>query len=62
MEYWHGEMLEHIASQFGRLIKIDDHTLNMTPVKFALLCIEINLSQPLLQGFWIGGKDDRVPF
>lgn len=28
MELWGGEILELVASQFGRILKVDEHTLD----------------------------------
>lgn len=53
MELWKGEILEMIASQFGRVIKIDEHTIDRSRAKFARVCIELDLEQPLQQGTWV---------
>lgn len=53
IELWGGDILELVASQFGRVHKMDDHTLNCSRAKFAKFCVEIDLEQPLKQGIWI---------
>lgn len=60
VEFWDGESLESIAASMGRLLKIDDYTSSMSRSKFALICVEIDLSKPLKQGFWVGDDDHRV--
>lgn len=35
MELWDGEILETISSQFGKALKVDEHTLNRFMAKFA---------------------------
>lgn len=41
------EILELVASQFGCVLKVDEHTLKCSRAKFTRVCIEINLEQPL---------------
>ena len=60
MEYWEDETLEAIAEQFGRLLMIDDHTVNLTKAKFARICIEMDLSKPLKRGLRVGSEDERM--
>lgn len=61
MELWDGEAIEKIGSQFGHLLKIDDHTLNITRENFARICVEIHLKKkPLMREFWIGSKEVMV--
>lgn len=60
MELWDGGAIEKIGSQFGHLLMINDHTLNITREKFARMCMEIHLAKPLKREFWIGSKDDLV--
>lgn len=43
MEFWSGSLLENIASQFGRVLKIDEHTLNLSCSKYACICVELDL-------------------
>lgn len=59
IEYWNGEVLELVGEQFGRFLKVDDHTEKLTRTKFARICVEIILSKPLKRGFWIGDHDNR---
>lgn len=47
MELWNGDVLETIASHFGRVLKIDEHTLKLTRSKNARICVEIDLDLPL---------------
>lgn len=53
MELWGGEILELVASQFGKVLKVDAHTLDRSRAKFARVCVENNLEQPLQQGTWV---------
>lgn len=53
MELWGGEILEAVASQFGHVLKVDPHTIDHSRVKFAWVCVELDLNKPLLQGTWV---------
>lgn len=53
IELWEGDILETVASQFGKLLKVDEHTLDRTRAKFARVCVELDLSKPLQQGTWV---------
>ncbi|XP_039136996.1 uncharacterized protein LOC120274516 [Dioscorea cayenensis subsp. rotundata] len=60
VEFWDGETLETISSSLGRLLKIDEFTLSMSRSRYARVCLEIDLSKPLKQGFWLGDDENRV--
>ncbi|XP_039134936.1 uncharacterized protein LOC120272238 [Dioscorea cayenensis subsp. rotundata] len=60
IELWLGDILECIASQFGRVLKIDEHTLNLSRSKFARICVEIDLDLPLQKGTWVKYGDNSV--
>lgn len=47
MECWESKGLEHIISQVEVILKIDDHTLNITRAKFVYICVDINLLRSL---------------
>ncbi|KAM0943006.1 putative transcription factor interactor and regulator CCHC(Zn) family [Dioscorea sansibarensis] len=53
IELWNGDILEMVAFQFGKVLKIDEHTLDCSRAKFARVCVELDLSQPLQQGTWV---------
>lgn len=50
LEYWDREVLEIIGEQFGRLLKVDDHTEKLSRAKYARICVEMNLLKPLKWG------------
>lgn len=60
VEFWEGEALESISSLFGRLLKIDEFTSSLSRSKYARLCVEIDITKPLKQGFWVGDEEHRV--
>ncbi|XP_039128993.1 uncharacterized protein LOC120265170 [Dioscorea cayenensis subsp. rotundata] len=60
IELWYGDLLENIASHFGKVLKIDDHTLNLSRSKYARVCVEIDLKLPLQKGTWVKYGDYTV--
>lgn len=60
VEFWDGESLVTISGSLGRLLKIDDYPSTLSRSKFACICVEIYLTRPLKQGFWIGDDAHRV--
>lgn len=45
--------MEMVTSQFGRVLKVDNHTLDRSRAKFAHVCVDLDLNQPLQQGTWV---------
>ncbi|XP_039129858.1 uncharacterized protein LOC120265977 isoform X2 [Dioscorea cayenensis subsp. rotundata] len=60
MELWGGDILEMVASQFGRVLKVDEHTLDYFRAKFARVCVEDDLSQPRQLSTWVNYGDHFV--
>lgn len=60
VEFWEGETLKTIAGQFGTLLKVDDFMTSLSQSKYARICVGIDLSKSLSQGFWIGDDLHRV--
>ncbi|XP_039120330.1 uncharacterized protein LOC120256715 [Dioscorea cayenensis subsp. rotundata] len=60
IELWKGEILDVIASHFGRVLKIDEHTLQLSRSKFARICVEIDLDLPLQKGTWVKYGENSV--
>lgn len=60
MELWGIELLESIASHFGKVLKFDEHTLSHTRSKYARVCIDLDLDQPLQKGTWIKYGENLV--
>lgn len=60
IELWKGEILEVIASHFGRVLQIDEHTLSLSRSKFARICVEIDLDLALQKGTWVKYGENYV--
>lgn len=52
-------LLREIVGTFGRFLRADQRTLELTHPMYALVCMEVDISQPLPSMVWIGtGKDE----
>lgn len=51
IDFWDGESLESITEPIGKLLKVDEFTLNLTRARFARVCLELDLSCPLKRVF-----------
>lgn len=47
MELVNADLLTHIGNYLGTALKIDMTTLQQTRGKYAIICIQINLNNPL---------------
>lgn len=60
LDFWDVETLESMIENIGHLLKIDELTLERRRAKYTRVCLEIDLSQPLKCGFWVGYQDRRA--
>lgn len=49
-----------VVFQFGKVLKTDQHTIDRTRAKFAKVCVELDISLPLLQGTWVNYGDHSI--
>lgn len=56
MEYYDHTFLFRIGEKIGTPKKIDDATSLMSRGKFARLCVEVDITKPLLSKFWLKKK------
>ncbi|KAJ4836147.1 hypothetical protein Tsubulata_038857 [Turnera subulata] len=61
-EYYDKEILMRIARRVGKPIKVDEVTLKLSRVKFARVCIEVDLSKPLVSKFRLRRRIWRVVY
>ena len=54
IEYYEPEALKEIGAAIGHVLRIDAHTVNGPRRRFARLCIQVNLKQPLIKTIMIG--------
>lgn len=59
LPFFHTPLLREIVGTFGRFLRADQRTLELTHPMYALVCMEVDISQPLPSKVWIGtGKDE----
>ncbi|KAL8546962.1 hypothetical protein ACS0TY_006609 [Phlomoides rotata] len=49
MEYWQPSILEAMASAFGTLIRIDDHTIHRRMGHYARILVEVDMKMELIE-------------
>lgn len=52
--------MESVTAHFGNLLKVDNLNSSLTRSRFALVCLEIDLSKPLCWGFWLGDDSQCI--
>lgn len=62
MEYYDNEFLFRIGEKIGRPIRIDSATSLTTRGKFARLCVEVDITKPLLAKFWLRRRVRRIEY
>ncbi|KAL2944456.1 hypothetical protein RDABS01_032803 [Bienertia sinuspersici] len=62
VEYFDSSFLERVGSKIGKVIKVDKTTASAERGQFTRLCIEIDLSKPLLSKFWLKGKIWKIQY
>ncbi|XP_016204054.1 uncharacterized protein LOC107644655 [Arachis ipaensis] len=55
IEYYEDKMLKKIGNVIGRTLKVDTNTTDKCRGRFARLCVELDLSQPLISQYSING-------
>nr|XP_029144560.1 uncharacterized protein LOC114924350 [Arachis hypogaea] len=55
-------ILRKIGNLIGRTVKVDDNTAKMSRGKFARLCVEVDLTKPLMGRYMIDGEDFQVEY
>lgn len=62
IEYYNVDFFMNLGKKIERLIKVDYATSMMTRGKFARLCVEVDLSMPLLPKFCLRKKVRRIEY
>lgn len=62
VEYFDSSFLHRVGSKIERVIKVDKTTAMAERGKCTRLCIEIDLSKPLLSKFWLKGKIWKIQY
>jgi hypothetical protein len=62
IEYYDSKVLRHIGNKIGSTIKVDKNTLMQERGKYARICVEVDLTSPLLAMFMIKGRKYNVEY
>lgn len=62
LEYYDNELLFRIGEKIGRPIRIDSTTSLTSRGKFARLCVEVDITKPLLAKVWLRRKIRRIAY
>lgn len=60
--YYDESFLMALASTVGTPIRVDKNTLNVERGKFARICVEINLTKPVIGKMWVNGHWYKVQY
>ncbi|XVE59235.1 hypothetical protein DITRI_Ditri05aG0029600 [Diplodiscus trichospermus] len=62
LKYFDEQILMRLVRLIGRLLKVDTTTLGAIRGRFALLCVEVDLSKPLLAKFCLRRKIRKIEY
>ncbi|GAU10508.1 hypothetical protein TSUD_420790 [Trifolium subterraneum] len=62
IEYYDSEILHFIGNRMGKTVKVDKNTLTQERGKYARLCVQVNLSKPLLAMFSIKDRKYKIEY
>jgi hypothetical protein len=62
IEYYDSRILHFIGNRIGKTVKVDKNTLLQERGKYARLCVEVDLSKPLLAMFELKGRHYKVKY
>jgi hypothetical protein len=62
IEYYDSRVLKNIGNKIGSTVKVDKNTVMQERGKYARLCVEVDLTKPLLAMFMIKGRKYNVEY
>nr|POE54627.1 hypothetical protein CFP56_71652 [Quercus suber] len=62
IEYYEASILKDMGKAIGPVLRVDTHTTSESKGKFARLCVQVNLDEPLVDLIRIGGIRQRVQY
>ncbi|XP_072088206.1 uncharacterized protein [Arachis hypogaea] len=62
IEYYEKEVLKKIGNILERTLKVDTNTAKKSKEKFARLCVELDLTPPLVSQYAINGERYKVEY
>nr|POE98370.1 uncharacterized protein CFP56_55047 [Quercus suber] len=60
IEYYHVEALKEIGSTIGKVLRIDSHTALEARGRYARICVQIDVEQPLITALLIGNFEQPI--
>jgi hypothetical protein len=62
IEYYDSKVLNFIGNCIGKTVKVDKNTLTQERGKYAPLCVQVDLTKPLLAMFTIKGRKYNIEY
>ncbi|XP_058741845.1 uncharacterized protein LOC131614249 [Vicia villosa] len=62
LEYYDARVLAFIGNRIGSMVKVDRNTLKIERGKYARLCVQVDLTKPLLAMFSIKGRHYKIEY
>lgn len=62
VEYYDKNALYKIGHKVGKPIRVDFATNPLTRARYARVCIEINISDPLVSQIWVGNQRQIIRY
>lgn len=62
LENFDDQSLLRIGNAVGQAVKVDSHTVDVTKGKYARVCVELNLQQPLVPTVLVWGRKQPVEY
>lgn len=62
MEYFNSKTLKRVGNFIGTILKVDINTAQQHRRKFARICVEVDLSKPLVSGYSLDGDNFRMEY
>ncbi|XVF06754.1 hypothetical protein REPUB_Repub06bG0077800 [Reevesia pubescens] len=62
LEFYDGDVLRRMGNEIGKAVRIDRTTSFMLRGKFARMCVELDLTKPLVSKIYIGGRWQKVEY
>lgn len=62
IEFYNEKVLLELGSRLGKAVKVDHMTLRVAHGKYARVCVEIDLTQPLIPTVTLNGRIYKVEY
>ncbi|GAU51239.1 hypothetical protein TSUD_129860 [Trifolium subterraneum] len=62
IEYYDSQILRFIGNSVGKTVKVDKNTLTQERGKYTRLCVQVNITKPLLAMFTLKGRQYTIKY